>query len=53
MAQIQRDLQSRGVSGPELKKQLDQASGMAEKRALLRRPFLDANDRSRWCRFGH
>ncbi|MEN6458438.1 MAG: hypothetical protein ABFC63_05865 [Thermoguttaceae bacterium] len=49
LAKKQRTLESQGVSGEALKQQLDQAKGRMLRGARLTRPFLSANDRSRWC----
>ena len=44
-----RSLESRGISGDEIEKELARADSAWQQHAQLRRPFLSANDRSRWC----
>lgn len=43
------ELLAKGVSGARLEKELDRIRKALESDARLRRPFLSANDRSRWC----
>jgi len=47
--QKRRELESRGLSGEALQKALDEFERQQRQQAPLRRPFLSANDRSRWC----
>lgn len=42
-------LESQGISGEALQEELDRAEKIWREKAILRRPFLSANDRSRWC----
>ncbi len=49
LQQKSRELQSRGLSGDVLQKELAQYEKQQRQQAPLRRPFLSANDRSRWC----
>jgi len=42
-------LESRGVAGEELQRELARAEEQWRRQAMLERPFLSANDRSRWC----
>jgi hypothetical protein len=56
VARIADDLQHRrdvltkkGVSGEALQRELDRYEEQRRERANLQRPFLSANDRSRWC----
>jgi hypothetical protein len=42
-------LQQQGLDGEELKNELTRIEALWRKNAQLRRPFLSANDRSRWC----
>jgi len=49
LARKKQDLQAKGVEGPRLERALRKAEEDLQKRAQLRRPFLSANDRSRWC----
>jgi len=56
LAQIPRELQKRraelsrrGLSGEQLEQQLSQLEAELYRQALICRPFLSANDRSRWC----
>ncbi|MEM9354472.1 MAG: hypothetical protein AAGA92_15810 [Planctomycetota bacterium] len=48
MALLQKQLEAQGVSGDELEARLEQARPGAVERGRLQRPFLSANDRSRW-----
>ncbi len=43
------ELEKRGLAGDELQGELDRIEAELRRRAALRRPFLSANDRSRWC----
>ncbi len=43
------ELVAKGVTGASLEKELDRIRKALESEARLRRPFLSANDRSRWC----
>lgn len=43
------ELVAKGVSGPRLERELDRIRQSLANEARLRRPFLSANDRSRWC----
>jgi len=45
----QQILESRGVTGEALQKELARAEKRWRESAQLRRPFLSGNDRSRWC----
>jgi len=45
----ERDFRKQGLRGEELNEELDQIEEDLWSRARLRRPFLSANDRSRWC----
>jgi hypothetical protein len=49
VARKERDLRSKGVEAERLKKALTAAEDGLRRRAQLTRPFLSANDRSRWC----
>jgi hypothetical protein len=52
LAWKRRDLQNHGYQGEKLKAELDRAAGVKAQQldeARLSRPFLSANDRSRWC----
>jgi hypothetical protein len=49
LARKEQDLRSQGVEGERLKKALAVAEDRLRRRAQLTRPFLSANDRSRWC----
>lgn len=42
-------LVARGLAGAELQEALDAEEWRLRERLALRRPFLSANDRSRWC----
>ena len=42
-------LMTQGLSGEALRQQLAQLEARWQQQARLRRPFLSANDRSRWC----
>ncbi len=42
-------LEEKGVSGEKLERELDRTEAKLRRSAVLRRPFLSANDRSRWC----
>jgi hypothetical protein len=42
-------LQQQGLSGEALTKELTRIETQLRRNAQLRRPFLSANDRSRWC----
>lgn len=44
-----RELEAKGLSGEALQKELTRIEAGWRKNAVLRRPFLSANDRSRWC----
>lgn len=43
------ELVARGVTGARLETELERIRRALESEARLRRPFLSANDRSRWC----
>jgi hypothetical protein len=45
----QADLEKQGVADPELEEALAAEEARLRERIYLRRPFLSANDRSRWC----
>ena len=49
LAQKQKTLEARGLSGEALQKELARVESQWQQQARLRRPFLSANDRSRWC----
>jgi hypothetical protein len=49
LQQKRRELESQGMSGEALQKELDRCEKRWRERAMLQRPFLSANDRSRWC----
>ncbi|MBN1394154.1 MAG: hypothetical protein JW959_03955 [Pirellulales bacterium] len=49
LAKKRADLAKRGVSGERLAAELERTEAALRRDALLRRPFLSANDRSRWC----
>jgi hypothetical protein len=44
-----RSLEADGLSGEALQKELARVESQWRRQAVLRRPFLSANDRSRWC----
>lgn len=44
-----KSLETQGVSGEKLQQELARCEERWRKHATLRRPFLSANDRSRWC----
>jgi hypothetical protein len=43
------DLEARGVTGDKLARALAETEAKLQQQAVLCRPFLSANDRSRWC----
>lgn len=43
------ELQQRGVSPEKIERELQRIERALQESAALRRPFLSANDRSRWC----
>jgi len=43
------DLQQKGLKGEQLQRSLDRYEAELKRRAQVTRPFLSANDRSRWC----
>jgi len=49
LARRRAELEERGVQGKKLQRELTRIEKALYDRALLRRPFLSANDRSRWC----
>ncbi len=49
LEQKRRTLEARGLSGAVLQRELARIESQWQKQARLRRPFLSANDRSRWC----
>ena len=49
LQQKRREFESRGLSGEALQKELARIENQWRLQAPLRRPFLSANDRSRWC----
>jgi hypothetical protein len=49
LAKKRQTLQSQGVSGDALKRELTTAEQKLRQQASLQRPFLSANDRSRWA----
>ncbi len=49
LAKIRESLVERGVKGERLNRVLQEKEAALLERASLRRPFLSANDRSRWC----
>lgn len=49
LAKIRESLVGRGVKGDKLNRVLQEKEAALLERAQLRRPFLSANDRSRWC----
>jgi hypothetical protein len=49
LLQKRQALAAQGVSGEELQQELARCEKRWREHALLRRPFLSANDRSRWC----
>jgi hypothetical protein len=49
LEQKRRTLEANGLSGEALRKELARAESQWRQQAQLRRPFLSANDRSRWC----
>jgi hypothetical protein len=49
LADFRKQLQSQGLSPDELETRLEAKRLELESQARIRRPFLSANDRSRWC----
>lgn len=49
LAESRKGLESQGLSADQVQSQLDEKRAELERQARLRRPFLSANDRSRWC----
>ncbi len=49
LADARKLLDSQGLSAGEVETQLEAKRVQLERQARLRRPFLSANDRSRWC----
>lgn len=49
VAEARRQLQSQGLPAEQIEARLAVEQKERERRARLRRPFLSANDRSRWC----
>lgn len=49
LARKQKQLQSQGVRPERIEQELRRVHAELWRRARLRRPFLSANDRSRWC----
>jgi hypothetical protein len=49
LEQKRQSLEAKGISGDELRQELDRAEKRLRTRAAVGRPFLSANDRSRWC----
>ena len=44
----QQELEGQAIAGPELQRQIEEERSRLEKELRLQRPFLSANDRSRW-----
>jgi hypothetical protein len=49
MDDARKQFQAQGIKGEALEKALDEAEIRLRRDVRLRRPFLGANDRSRWC----
>jgi hypothetical protein len=49
LEQRRRTLEAQGISGEKLQAELTRCEQAWQRQATLRRPFLSANDRSRWC----
>lgn len=49
LAEARKQLQSQGLPAAEVESQLAAKQAQWERQARIRRPFLSANDRSRWC----
>jgi hypothetical protein len=49
LADARRQLESQGYSAEQVEAQLQPKQVEAQRQAQVRRPFLSANDRSRWC----
>ena len=49
LAQRRAEFATKGFKGDKLKKALDTERARLESKIRLQRPFLSANDRSRWC----
>jgi hypothetical protein len=49
LQQKRKSLVAQGVSGEKLQQELDRCEKRWREHAALMRPFLSANDRSRWC----
>jgi len=49
LAEVRKQLESQGLSAGQAQSQLELKRVELERQARLRRPFLSANDRSRWC----
>lgn len=49
LAELRSKLQSQGLPADQIEAQLASKKQEWERKARLRRPFLSANDRSRWC----
>jgi len=49
LAAMRKSLEAEGLSGSALESRLESKRAELERQARIRRPFLSANDRSRWC----
>ncbi len=49
LAAARKSLEAEGLSGEALENRLEAKRAELERQARIRRPFLSANDRSRWC----
>ncbi len=49
LAALRKSWEAEGISGNELESRVEAKRVELERQARIRRPFLSANDRSRWC----